>query len=247
MKAGDGCSRTGFGLDHHELVSPFLAVWGLGLHQPGTLGPRENPTWKDHRLRFSSRAQTSVGGPIQPNEQMTVERTLLSFLRLPIWPSPPFLRLTPSTCRKEGAKHSRASHSPAKKEESGSESTGTSQLLVVEVGLFRPHPLLPSGLLSFVFVLFFFKTLLFVFNIVIFCLTLYYSCGYYSLYHCSESWSLGCSRFRRLISILYQFGYFGGSWETLRRPSSLPSTGLQGPAAQSFESLISKERHKKDL
>lgn len=75
----------------------------------------------------------------------------------------------------------------------------------------------------------------------------YYSYGYYSLYHCSESWSLCCSQFRRLIWILYPSRYFGGSWETLLPTRSLPSTGLQGPAAQSFQSLISKETHVTDL
>lgn len=46
---------------------------------------------------------------LRSNTRTNVKRTLLSFQRLPIWPSPPLLRLTPSTSRKEGAKHSRAS------------------------------------------------------------------------------------------------------------------------------------------
>lgn len=113
---------------------------------------------------------------------MTVKRTLLTFLRLPTWPSPPFLRLTPPPAHADRKEPSiPVPHSLAMKEEIGSESTGTSQLLVVEVRPFRPSPLLPSGLLSC-----FFKNILFVFNIVIFCLMSYYSYGYYSLYHCSE-------------------------------------------------------------
>lgn len=53
-------------------------------------------------------------------------------------PKSSLLATDPSTCQKERAKHSCASHSLAMKEGGGSESTGTSWLLVVEVRLKRP-------------------------------------------------------------------------------------------------------------
>lgn len=154
MKAGRGLV---FGPDQRELWSWFW--WRGGWASTRWKHLDSSLTCKYHFLHFIAHA-------------LTDEWTLASFLQLPLAKSS-LLASDPSTRRKEGAQHSRASlaHSLAR----GSGSTGTSQLLLGRSGC--------RGLILYcqvVYYLVFLKPILFVFNIVIFCLMLYYSYGYYS-------------------------------------------------------------------
>lgn len=145
-----------FGPDQDPVL--VLVAWGLGLHPPVNTRTRHRPA----NIGFFFVLLDCRAAP---------------FLQLPLAKAS-LLASDPSTRREEGAQHSRASlalslarpptrpwvrvnrHIPA---------------LTGEARLPRPHPLLPSGLLSC-----FLKPILFVFNIVIFCLMLYYSYSYYS-------------------------------------------------------------------
>lgn len=143
-----------------DLISASL---GLGSGGGGWASTRWEPldsslTCRYRFLRFTARA-------------LTDEWTVASFLQLPLAQSSQHTQRggRPAfPCLARPLAHSRARPPVGPGQQAHPSSYG-------EVRLPRPHPLLPSGLLSC-----FLKPILFVFNIVIFCLMLYYSYGYYS-------------------------------------------------------------------